>query len=203
MAKINKEKLSLQLFKVGCIKFGEFILKSGIQSPIYIDLRILVSYPKVLKEVGKAYVSILKGLPFDRIAAVPYAGLPLASAVSSMMNKPWIYTRKEAKNHGIQRPIEGLYNKGEIIVVIDDLITTGASKLEVIKPIEREGLKVKDIVVLVDREQGGKEQLAKKGYRLHAVIKFSQMLKILRNKKRVSQKKYQEIVEFLEKTKIK
>lgn len=200
---VNKEKLTLKLFEIGCIKFGEFTLKSGMKSPVYIDLRILVSYPEALKLVGKAFVSALANLSFDRIAAVPYAALPLAAIVSFLTNKPWIYTRKETKDHGIQRPIEGLYKKGEIVVVIDDLVTTGASKLEVIQPIESEGLKVRDIVVLVDREQGGKEQLAKKGYNLHAVINFSEMLKILKDKKKITPEKYRETIEFLKRTKVK
>jgi len=202
MAQINKEKLALKLFNSGCIKFGEFTLKSGIKSPVYIDLRVLVSYPKVLKLVGKALAIVLRDLKFDRIAAVPYAALPLAAGVSFLTGKPWIYTRKEAKDHGIKRPIEGLYNKKEKVVVIDDLITTGASKLEVIQPIESAGLKVKDIVVLVDREQGGKEQLAKKGYTLHAVITFTKMLEILKNKRKITQKQYQKTVTFLRQTKI-
>lgn len=203
MKQINREAISLKLFEVGCLKFGEFTLKSGMKSPVYIDLRILVSYPKVLKLVGKAFASVLENLEFDRIAAVPYAALPLAAAVSLLMNKPWIYTRKEAKDHGIQKPIEGLYHKGERVVVIDDLITTGASKLEVIQPIEAGGLKVKDIVVLVDREQGGKEQLAEKGYKLHGIINFSAMLEILKDKGKIAPKKYQETIEFLKKTRIK
>ena len=163
----------------------------------------MVSYPEVLKLVGEAFVVVLENLEFDRIAAVPYAALPLAAAVSFLTNKPWIYTRKEAKDHGIQRPIEGLYNKGETVVVIDDLVTTGASKLEVIQPIEAQGLKVKDVVVLVDREQGGKEQLAKKGYNLHPVINFSEMLKILKDKGKINSEKYQETIAFLKKTKVK
>ncbi|MBL7159405.1 orotate phosphoribosyltransferase [Candidatus Microgenomates bacterium] len=202
MDQINKEELTLKLFKAGCVKFGEFTLKSGMKSPIYIDLRILVSYPEVLKSVGEAFASVLENLEFDRIAAVPYAALPLAAVVSFLMKKPWIYTRKEAKDHGIQRPIEGLYNEGEVVVVIDDLITTGASKLEVIRPIEAKGLKVKDVVVLVDREQGGGDQLAKKGYKLHSVIDFSQMLRILEEKGMITSEKYQETVEYLEKTKV-
>lgn len=172
MNKTDKEKLALELLDIGCVKFGEFILKSGIKSPVYIDLRILVSYPKTLKLVGKAFAKILKRLNYDRIAAIPYAALPLAASASFVVNKPWIYTRKEIKDHGIKKPIEGLYKKGEKVVIIDDLITYGTSKLEVIQPILKEGLKVKDIVVLVNREQGGKEQLAKKGIDCMQFIKF-------------------------------
>ena len=203
MNKTDKEKLALELLDIGCVKFGEFILKSGIKSPVYIDLRILVSYPKTLKKVGQALADILKKLKFDRIAAIPYAALPLAASVSLAINKPWIYTRKEIKDHGIKKPIEGLYKKGEKAVIIDDLITYGTSKLEVIQPIIQEGLKVKDIVVLVDREQGGKEHLAKKGYHLHAVYKISDWLKILKQKKKITSFQYKKTIAFLRQTKIK
>lgn len=202
MDQLSKEKLALKLFDVGCIKFGDFTLVSGIKSPVYIDLRILVSYPTVLKLVGQSFTAVLENLKFDRIAAVPYTALPLAAMVSFLMERPWIYTRKESKNHGIKRPIEGLYKKGERIVVIDDLVTTGGSKLGVIKPLEAASLKVKDIVVLVDREQGGQKKLAQKGYRLHAVFKFSDMLKILESKKKITSEKYQETIQYLEETRV-
>jgi len=199
----RKEKLALQLFKAGCLKFGNFLLKSGVKSPVYIDLRTLVSYPKVLKLVAKAYASILKKLKFDRLAAVPYAALPLAGAVSLEMNKPWIYTRKEPKDHGIQKPVEGIFKKGERIVVIDDMVTSGLSKFEIIKALKSLGLKIKDIVVLFDRKQGAKENLRKRGYRLHAVMNFSQWLKILNQKKKLSCKKYEETLDFIKRTQIK
>ncbi len=179
---VSKQNLIIKLFQIGCIQFGNFTLKSGIKSPVYIDLRILVSYPKILKLIAKEYAKVLKKIDYNRIAAVPYAALPLAAAVSFLLNKPWIYTRKEVKDYGTKRPIEGQYKKGEKIVLIDDLITTGDSKLEVIQPLKNEGLKINDIVVLVDREQGGKEQLTKRGYRLYSVFKFSEMLKILYKK---------------------
>jgi len=199
----KKEKLALELFKAGCLKFGDFVMKSGIKSPVYIDLRTLVSYPKVLKLAAKAYALVLKKVKFDRLAAVPYAALPLAGAVSLEMNKPWIYTRKETKNHGIQKPAEGIFKKGERIVVIDDMVTTGLSKLEIIKPLESLGLKIKDIVVLFDREQGAKEILRKKGYHLHTVMNFTQWLKILNQKNKLSCKKYQETLDFIKRTQIK
>jgi len=200
---ISKEKIALMLVEIGCLKFGEFTLKSGMKSPVYIDLRILVSFPRQLKIIGQAYAQVLAKLTYDRLAAVPYAALPLCCAASFATGKPWIYTRKEEKTHGIKKPIEGLYKSGETVVVIDDLITTGLSKIEVIKPLQEIGLKVKDIIVLVDREQGGKEQLAAKGYKLHCVLKFSEMLKILKDKNKISQKIFQETLDFLQKTKAK
>lgn len=157
-----KEKLMLELFKIQAIKFGNFKLKSGLMLPVYIDLRVLVSYPKVLKAVAKVYSLILKKISFDRLVAVPYTAIPIARAISLVINKPLIYTRKEIKTYGIKRPVEGEYKKNEKVVLIDDMITTGGSKLEVVSLLNDLKLKIKDVVVLVDREQGGKEELSKK-----------------------------------------
>jgi uridine monophosphate synthetase len=200
---MSKNKLVLNLNKIGAIKFGKFKLKSGIVSPIYIDLRVLVSFPKVLKQVAEAYLPILQKIKYERLAAVPYAAMPITGAVAILANKPWIYTRKEVKDYGIKKPVEGEYKKGDRVVLIDDLITTGLSKFEVIKPLEDIGLIVRDVVVLVDREQGGREELEEKGYKLHAVLTINKILVSLLKDKKINQKKYDEVKEFLSKNKAK
>lgn len=196
---MNNEKLVLSLFRIGVIKFGKFTLKSGIISPVYIDLRVLVSYPRVLKEVGKAYLPILRKLKFDRMVAVPYAGIPLVAVVSFLNNKPWVYTRKEVKNYGITKPMEGEFKKGERAVIVDDIVTDGASKLEVIGPIKKAGLEVRDVVVLIDRDQGGKKLLSRKGYRLHSALTLPRVFEILLEKRKITNVQYEESVEFLRK----
>jgi len=193
----------LSLFKIGAIKFGSFKLKSGILSPVYIDLRVLVSYPRVLKQVAKAYILILERLKFDRMAAVPYTAIPIVAAVSFYNNKPWLYTRKEIKDYGTKRPFEGEYQKGEKVVLVDDMITTGTSKIEAIEPLVKAGLIIQDIVVLFDREQGGKEFLEKKGFKLHPVLTLREWLDLLVKRKKISKEKYQEVINFLKKSKIK
>jgi len=185
------------LHKIGCVKFGTFTLKSGIISPIYLDLRILVTYPKILKVVAQEYVKILKKLSFDRVAGIPYTAIPIATVVSLLMNKPMIYTRKEVKDYGTKKAIEGEFKKGEKVAVIDDLITTGASKLEVITPLTQEGLKVSDIVVFIDRDQGGKEQLEDKGYHFYSVLHLTEMIAILETAKILPKKKAIEVLDFL------
>lgn len=196
----KKEKLILELFRYKCIEFGAYKLKSGIISPYYIDIRKLVSFPGLMKKVTAVYWSIVKKLKFNRLAGVPYAALPTASIMSVLYNVPMVYTRKEKQTHGITKLVQGEYKKGEKVIVIDDIITTGASKLMVIKPLKESGLKVKDIVLLVDRENGGKKIIEKEGYKLHTVYLMSDMIKFLLAKEKITKNTYNKCINFMEKT---
>lgn len=164
------------LLEIGCIKFGEFTLKSGLKSPIYIDLRQVITHPRLLQQIGAAYLAVLRDLSFDRLAGLPYAAIPIATAVSLQGGAPMIYPRKEAKAYGTKAEIEGEYHAGETVVVIDDLATTGGTKFEAIEKLTTAGLRVRDVVVLIDRQSGAKEALAQAGYNLHAVLTITQML---------------------------
>jgi uridine monophosphate synthetase len=174
-----QDSLALALQDLHCIQFGRFVLASGRVSPIYIDLRLLVSDPSVLRRVARAYAGALRHLRFDRLAAIPYAALPIGTAVALETGHPLIYPRKEAKGHGTGRAIEGKFEPGETVVMLDDVITTGGSKLAAIEPLEAAGLRVRDIVVLLDREEGGREELARRGYHLHSVLTMSELLDVL------------------------
>ncbi len=164
------------LLEAGCVKFGEFTLKSGLISPIYIDLRRVISNPKLLEQVGAAYLPVLGKLKFDRLAGLPYAAIPIATAISLKGGYPMIYPRKEAKAYGTKAEIEGEFHPGETAVVIDDLTTTGGSKFEAIEKMTSAGLIVRDVVVLIDRQSGAKEALAGAGFTLHAVLTISELL---------------------------
>jgi uridine monophosphate synthetase len=191
--------LADSLLEAGCVKFGEFTLKSGLKSPIYIDLRQVISYPKLLEQIGAAYLPILKGLEFQRLAGLPYAAIPIATAISLQGGYPMIYPRKEIKEYGTKAEIEGEYHPNETVVVIDDLATTGGSKFEAINKLTAAGLKVKDIVVLIDRQSGAKEALEKAGFHLHAVLTISELLDYWEEKGKVAPKRILETRKFLEK----
>jgi uridine monophosphate synthetase len=191
------DNLYARLFDCGCIKFGEFKLKSGIMSPVYVDMRTLVTYPDVLKLVAQAMIEMMKSLSFDRVAGIPYAGLPLGVAVSLEGNVPMIYPRKEAKSYGTAKLIEGGYNAGETVLVIDDIITDGASKIEAIAPLQDVGLVVKDVLIVLDREQGGAAKLAQAGYTLHSIGTLSQVLESLVRQGKVSAEKQSEVAAFI------
>jgi uridine monophosphate synthetase len=189
------------LLSAGCIKFGEFTLKSGLTSPIYIDLRRIISHPNLLADVAQAYLPLLSNLKFSRIAGLPYAAIPIATAISLAGNYPMIYPRKEAKTYGTKAEIEGEYYAGETALVIDDLATTGGSKFEAIEKLTAVGLVVKDVVVLVDRQSGAKESLEQAGYAMHSVVTISDLLDHWEKTDKVEKDKIEETREFLKEPK--
>jgi uridine monophosphate synthetase len=195
--KTTKEKLILELYKIGAIKFGQFTLKSGEISPYYIDLRFLCSYPRVLKNIASAFAKVLSGLKYDLIVGVPYTSIALATAVALLFNKRMIFTRKEVKKYGTKKQIEGIFKSKEKAVIIDDVISDGTTKFEMVKILEDEGLRVKDIIVLVDRGQGAPTVLRAKGYHCHAVVDIYDILSILLKYKKITPAQVKEAKEFL------
>ena len=185
------------LLQAGCVKFGSFTLKSGLISPIYIDLRLLASHPALLAEVGTAFIPLLEKLHFDRLAALPYAAMPIGTAISLQSGWPMIYPRKEAKTYGTRAEIEGQFAPGETAVVIDDLATTGGSKFEAIEQLTGAGLVVKDVVVLIDRQSGAREALEKEGYQLHAVLTLTGLLDTWERSGRVPTEQIEAVRQFL------
>src|SRR5438046_2042549 len=131
----SNSEFALALYDIGAFKLGTFTLKSGLISPFYIDLRLLVSHPDILQMSAEILAQLISHLHYDRLAAIPYAALPIGVALALQVNRPLIYPRKERKEHGTSQLIEGEFNPGERVLVIDDLITRGDSKIEAIAPL--------------------------------------------------------------------
>lgn len=191
------EALVLTLYDIGAIQFGRFRLHSGRESRIYIDLRVVVSYPHALRQVAAAYRTVLETLSFDLLAATPLAGLPIGTAICLDMNMPLIYPRKTAKSYGTGKDIEGRWSIGQTAVVIDDLITSGDSILQTIATLKAAGLRVTDAVVLIDREQGGRHTMEQAGYGLHAVLTLPRLLDVLVEHQRLTDRQREDVIASL------
>lgn len=177
--KAVKVEICKILKKIDALQFGVFKLTSGKISPYYIDLRVIPSFPDAFHRVCDFYVSFIKGEigaeNFERIAGIPIAGIPFASLIAYHLQKPFLYIRKDIRLHGRQRRIEGIIAPGDRVLLVDDLITTGLSLKKAARAIRTEGGVVNEAVVLLDREEGGKEKLEKSGIRLHALLKVSEI----------------------------
>jgi len=195
---MNKEKLILQLKEIDAIKFGSFILKSGIISPFYIDLRDIVSYPLLLDAITDMLIENVQDKEFDIITGIPYTALPIAALVAYKLNKPLIYTRKEEKVYGIGKKVIGNFKKGVKCLVIDDVITTGESKIEIAQSLEKEGIIITDFVVIVDRSANGEKFLKEKGYQLHSLITIQNIITTLTEHNLISKYKQKEVEVFIQ-----
>ncbi|WP_241518386.1 orotidine-5'-phosphate decarboxylase [Bacteroidetes bacterium endosymbiont of Geopemphigus sp.] len=197
---LEKNSFFLELYQLGIIKFGDFTLKSSLKSPFYIDFRPIASSPELLKKLAKILQKEARKKPTDLICGVPYAALPMATALSLESDIPMIIKRKENKDYGTQRLIEGLYDKGQSCLLIEDVITSGESLLETIESLEKEEIQVSTILVVLDREQGGMERLCDKGYHIQALFHIHEVLDLLDEKKLLESQTLEDVRAFLKET---
>jgi len=175
------EEAALILHEAKALLFGSFKLTSGLDSPYYIDMRVIPSYPELFERVCDIYCEVVKAEVggFDKVAGVPTAGVPFATLVAYKLRKPFIYVRKQLRFHGQLKTVEGVLNRGDRVVLVDDLASTGDSALKTVNAVREAGGVVEDVVVLIDREQGAAELLAKEGVRLHSLMKVTDAARIL------------------------
>jgi len=173
-----KVELCRILNKIGALQFGAFKLTSGKVSPYYIDLRIVPSFPEAFQRICDLYVKLIKSdigaNSFDRIAGIPTAGIPFASLTAYHLKKPFLYIRPTERLHGRERRVEGILLPGNRVLLMDDLITSGGSLRRAVEAIRTEGGVVTDAIVLLDREEGGKENLVKDNVKLHYLLTTSE-----------------------------
>jgi len=194
-----------KLFDIGAVKIDfdkGWTLKSGMWSPIYINLRILQSYPKLLAAIAKEMTVVIKKkkLSYDHIASIPLGGVALGVALSLTTGKGHVLPRMDSKKHGLGVKIDGVYKKGDKVLLVDDLITKATSKFEAIDELTVAKLKVKDVIVVLDREQGGKEELKEKGFRLHSLMTMSELLDNLVAKKKISKAVFDKLEAYFKKS---
>lgn len=192
------ESLIFSLYDIGAVQFGEFTLKSGQTSTVYLNLRKIISHPKLLQTIARKMWIEAQTWKFERICGVPYTALPIATCISIENNIPMVMRRKEQKNYGTKQMIEGDYFAGEDCLIVEDVITTGGSIAETAVDLQNVGLKTSYAVVLIDREQGGTENLINTyKFKVKSLLTISDVLLTLLSSNKLNASEQSAIHQFL------
>jgi orotate phosphoribosyltransferase len=196
------DKVANALYLSGCLKFGSFKIKSGAISPYYIDLARLLASPKQLCTIAEVAAEQAKEIvaseKITKLASIELKGALIVPSIACRLNLPCIIVRKEEKAYGVKGRIAGAdVVKGDRILFFDDVISEGLSKVEGIKPLQELGGEIKDFLVVVNREQGGKENLEKQGFRVHALAKVSDLVNSLCQSKHISKQQAKEVLDYV------
>ena len=192
------ETVAKALCDANVVRFGDFTLASGRKSPIYIDLRILPSVPKSMEVIAEELGKAAKDMGITVVAGAETAGIPIAMAISMKTGIPMVYVRRKPKRYGTNSMIEGILTKEDKAVLIDDLITNGGSKMTFIDGIKQAGAAVNDVLVILDREQGGSETLSKEGVKLHSLITLKELLEYMKSNKLLIDEQYNNVIAYLD-----
>uniref|UniRef100_A0A182QCX4 Uridine 5'-monophosphate synthase n=1 Tax=Anopheles farauti TaxID=69004 RepID=A0A182QCX4_9DIPT len=198
----KKKELALRLFEINAFKFGDFKMKVGINSPVYFDLRVIVSHPDVMDTLADILQEFIVDSKLNTAGAhlcgVPYTALPVATLISIKSNKPMLIRRKEAKKYGTKKLIEGKFNAGDKCLIIEDVVTSGSSILETVEDLRSEGLVVTDAIVVVDREQGGVQNTEERGVRMHSLFTLSYLLQVMLEAKRIEESTVKAVAKYID-----
>jgi len=196
--------LTDELWRLGAIQFGDFSLGTAVHSPVYVNLRLLISNPTALREAADVMLEEVRTLQnmrhprlaqYDLVAGVPFGGLHLATAFSLLSGTPMIYLHPT--KGGQEHVIEGAYSGGQTVLIIDDLITGGRSIVQTAARLEAENLIVEDALVLLDRQQGGQARLKREGISLSAILTLESVLRYLGASNKISPDWYHKCLEYL------
>ena len=195
-------KVAVSLFHSGCLKFGSFKIKSGASSPYYIDLAGLLSTPKELCKIAEIAASEIRNIMatdrVDKLASIELKGALILPSIACFLNLPCIVVRKESKAYGVTGRIAGAeVVKGDNILFFDDVVSEGLSKVEGIKPLEELGAYIKHLMVVVDREQGGRENLERLGYKVHALAKVSELVNSLHESNAITEEQANTVLKYI------
>lgn len=196
------DKVANALYLSGCIKFGSFKIKSGATSPYYIDLARVLSSPKQLCTIAESasqkITQIMATDKIDKLASIELKGALIVPSIACILNLPCVIIRKENKSYGVTGRIAGAdIVEGDNILFFDDVISEGLSKVEGIKTLQEFGANVKHLMVVVNREHGGKEKLEKLGYQVHALAKITEIVDSLYREKSISDDQADKVLNYV------